>query len=162
MVLRSQNRDDLTYIDTIETIIAVITTLIDIVSVALIIFTSLSLVVSCFMIAVITYISVMERVKEIGIIRSLGGRKKDVTRLFTAENLITGLSSGVIGIAFTYLLQLIANLILRSLTYPAICALSIPTALIMIGISILLSVISGAIPSRNASKQDPVVALRTE
>ena len=157
-----ENRDDLTYVDTIETIIAVITTLIDIVSVALIIFTSLSLVVSCFMIAVITYISVMERVKEIGIIRSLGGRKKDVNRLFTAENLITGLSSGVIGIAFTYLLQLIANLVLRSLTYPAICALSIPTALIMIGISVLLSVISGAIPSRNASKQDPVVALRTE
>ncbi len=157
-----ENRDDLTYIDTIETIIAVITTLIDIVSVALIIFTSLSLVVSCFMIAVITYISVMERVKEIGIIRSLGGRKKDVTRLFTAENLITGLSSGVIGIAFTYLLQLVANLILKSLTYPAICALSIPTALIMIGLSILLSVLSGAIPSRNASKQDPVVALRTE
>ena len=157
-----ENRDDLTYIDTIETIIAVITTLIDIVSVALIIFTSLSLVVSCFMIAVITYISVMERVKEIGIIRSLGGRKKDVNRLFTAENLITGLSSGVIGIAFTYLLQLIANLILRSLTYPAICALSIPTALIMIAISVTLSVLSGAIPSRNASKQDPVVALRTE
>ena len=156
------DRDDLTYVDTIETIIAVITTLIDIVSVALIIFTSLSLVVSCFMIAVITYISVMERVKEIGIIRSLGGRKKDVTRLFTAENLITGLSSGVIGIAFTYLLQLIANLILRGLSYPAIASLSVPTAFIMIGISILLSVISGAIPSRNASKQDPVVALRTE
>ena len=156
------NRDELNYIDTIETIIAVITTLIDIVSVALIIFTSLSLVVSCFMIAVITYISVMERVKEIGIIRSLGGRKKDVTRLFTAENLITGLSSGVIGIAFTYLLQLIANLILRGLSYPAIASLSIPTAFIMIGLSILLSVLSGAIPSRNASKQDPVVALRTE
>ena len=160
--LEAENRDELNYVDTIETIIAVITTLIDIVSVALIIFTSLSLVVSCFMIAVITYISVMERVKEIGIIRSLGGRKKDVTRLFTAENLITGLSSGVIGIAFTYLLQLIANLILKSLTYPAICALSIPTALIMIGISIALSVLSGAIPSRHASKQDPVVALRTE
>nr|MCR5309387.1 ABC transporter permease [Bacilli bacterium] len=157
-----ENRDDLNYVDTIETIIAVITTLIDIISVALIIFTSLSLVVSCFMIAVITYISVMERVKEIGIIRSLGGRKKDVTRLFTAENLITGLSSGVIGITFTYLIQLIANLILRGLTYPAIVSLSIPTALIMIGISILLSVLSGAIPSRHASKQDPVVALRTE
>ena len=156
------DRDELNYVDTIETIIAVITTLIDIVSVALIIFTSLSLVVSCFMIAVITYISVMERVKEIGIIRSLGGRKKDVNRLFTAENLITGLSSGLIGVLFTYLLQLIANLILRALTYPAIVALSIPTALIMIGISVLLSVISGAIPSRNASKQDPVVALRTE
>ena len=156
------NRDDLNYVDTIETIIAVITTLIDIVSVALIIFTSLSLVVSCFMIAVITYISVMERVKEIGIIRSLGGRKKDVTRLLTAENLITGLSSGVIGIAFTYLLQLIANLILRGLSYPAIASLSVPTAFIMIGLSIVLSVLSGAIPSRNASKQDPVVALRTE
>jgi len=160
-VARSE-RDDLTYTDTIETIIAVITTLIDIVSVALTIFTSLALVVSCFMIAVITYISVMERVKEIGIIRSLGGRKKDVTRLFTAENLITGLSSGVIGVGFTYLLQIIANLILSSLKYPAICALSIKDALIMIALSIFLSVLSGAIPSRNASKQDPVIALRTE
>ncbi|MBO7615560.1 MAG: hypothetical protein J6T15_07720, partial [Bacilli bacterium] len=68
----------------------------------------------------------------------------------------------LIGVLFTYLIQLIANLILKSLTYPAIVSLSIPTALIMIGLSILLSVISGAIPSRNASKQDPVVALRTE
>lgn len=155
-------RDDLTYTDTIEAIIAVITTLIDIVSVALIIFTSLSLVVSCFMIAVITYISVMERVKEIGIIRSLGGRKRDVNRLFTAENLITGLSSGLIGIIFTYFLQLIANLVLTILTYPAIVSLSIKDALIMLSLSIFLSVISGLIPSRNASKQDPVVALRTE
>ncbi|MCQ2087305.1 MAG: ABC transporter ATP-binding protein/permease [Bacilli bacterium] len=162
VTLTKDQRDDLTYTDTIETIIAVITTLIDIVSVALIIFTSLSLVVSCFMIAVITYISVMERVKEIGIIRSLGGRKKDVTRLFTAENLITGLSSGLIGVGFTYLLQIIANTILRILVYPPIVSFSILDALIMIALSILLSVLSGAIPSRNASKQDPVTALRSE
>ena len=136
--------------------------MITIVTTALIIFTSLSLVVSSFMIAVITYISVMERVKEIGVIRSLGGRKKDVTRLFTAENLITGLASGVIGIFITYILQIIINVIARPYGVIGIAALPWYYALMMVGISILLSVLSGAIPSRSASKQDPVIALRTE
>lgn len=104
----------------------------------------------------------MERVKEIGIIRSLGGRKKDVSRLFTAENLITGLSSGLIGVGFTYLLSFIANMILGGLGYPMIAQLAPAAAGIMILLSVLLSVLSGAIPSRNASRQDPVAALRTE
>jgi hypothetical protein len=91
-------------------------TLINIITYALIVFTALSLVVSCVMIAIITYVSVMERVKEIGVIRSLGGRKKDVSNLFNAETFIIGLSSGVFGVGFTYLLQLIANLIIGKLT----------------------------------------------
>ena len=104
----------------------------------------------------------MERVKEIGVIRSLGGRKKDVSRLFIAENLVTGFSSGVIGILVTYVLQIIINLIVSAFGVPNIAALPWYYALMMIGIAVLLSVLSGLIPSLGASKQDPVVALRTE
>ena len=116
------------------------------------------------MIAVITYISTMERVKEIGVIRSLGGRKKDVSRLFVAETLIIGLASGVIGIGVTYLLSLILNTVLASLNVGVtnIAALPFLWALIMIGLSIFLNVVSGLIPSMKASNQDPVAALRSE
>lgn len=155
-------RTDLSYTDTVEVIITVINSLITIVTSALVAFTSLSLVVSCFMIAVITYISVVERVKEIGVIRSLGGRKKDVSRLFTAENLITGLASGLFGIAVTYILCLIINVAVSFFGAPAIAMLPWWIALIMIGLSIVLNVISGFIPSRNAARQDPVEALRSE
>ena len=155
-------RSEITYTDTISMIVTVVNTLVTTVSAALIAFTSLSLVVSCFMIAVITYISVMERIKEIGVIRSLGGRKRDVSRLFIAENLITGLSSGLIGIAFTYILQIIINAIVSAFGVTNICALPWFYALMMIGIAVILSVLSGLIPSLNASKQDPVIALRTE
>ena len=160
-VLASQ-REQITYTDTVAMIISVINTLITIVTAALVSFTSLSLVVSCFMIAVITYISVMERVKEIGVIRSLGGRKKDVNRLFTAENFMTGLASGVLGIVITYGLSLVINLIVSFFGVPAIAALPWWMALIMIGLAIVLNVISGFIPSRKAAKQDPVNALRSE
>ncbi len=156
------DREQITYTDTVAMIISVINTLITIVTSALVAFTSLSLVVSCFMIAVITYISVMERVKEIGVIRSLGGRKKDVNRLFTAENFMTGLASGVIGIVITYLLSGLINIIVSFFGVTGIAALPWWMALIMIGLSVFLNVISGFIPSRNAAKQDPVNALRSE
>ena len=104
----------------------------------------------------------MERVKEIGVIRSLGGRKKDVSRLFIAECLIIGLASGVFGIAITYLLSFIFNLAILQFGVGNIAALPITTALIMIGVSILLNVLSGLIPAMRASSQDPVVALRSE
>ena len=155
-------RDELTYTDTISLIINVIDTMITIVTTALIIFTSLSLVVSSFMIAVITYISVMERVKEIGVIRSLGGRKKDVSRLFIAENLVTGFFSGVIGIIITAIVCLIINLIIAPFGVPNIALLTWPIIGIMIGLSIVLSVLAGLIPSMHASRQDPVIALRSE
>ena len=158
----ASTRDEITITDTISIIVTTISTFVNVVSIALIAFTSLSLVVSCFMIAVITYISVMERVKEIGVIRSLGGRKKDVSRLFIAENIVTGLASGVFGIAITYLLQLIINLIATPFGVSNIAALPFYLALAMIGLSVLLSVVSGLIPSFSASKQDPVVALRSE
>lgn len=161
-VLHFDERKELTYDDTIEIIINIINTLITTITVALVAFTSLSLVVSCFMIAVITYISTMERVKEIGVIRSLGGRKKDVSRLFIAECLIIGLSSGVFGIIITYILSLILNLALIPLGVGNIAALPIWVAAIMIGVSIVLNVLSGLIPAMKASNQDPVVALRSE
>ena len=154
-------RDDLTYTDTISLIVAVIDTFINAITIALIVFTSLSLVVSCFMIAVITYISVVERIKEIGVIRSLGGRKGDVASLFVVETLMTGLFSGVFGIIMTYVLQVIVNIILKAKYGLAIMNLTIPTALLMIGVSILLSVLSGLIPSQSAAHKDPVVALRS-
>ena len=157
-----ETRSELFYTDTISMIVNLISTLVTAISIALIAFTSLSLVVSCFMIAVITYISVMERVKEIGVIRSMGGRKKDVSRLFIAENLITGFTSGVIGIVVTYILRIIINAIVSPFGVTNIAALPIYVALIMIALSVFLSVISGLIPSFSASKQDPVVALRTE
>ena len=161
-LLTYAERSELTYTDTISMIISVINTMITIITTALVIFTSLSLVVSSFMIAVITYISVMERVKEIGVIRSLGGRKRDVSRLFIAENLVTGTMSGIIGIIVTGIVCLIINAVVSPFGIPAIAVLTLPIIGIMIGLSILLSVLAGFIPSMHASRQDPVVALRTE
>ena len=161
-ILTHDERAELTYTDTIGMIITVVNYLIQAITIALILFVSLALVVSCFMIAVITYISTMERVKEIGVIRSLGGRKLDVSRLFIAECLITGLSSGVIGIGVTYVICIIANIVVAQFGISNIAILLPLMALGMIGLSVLLNVLSGLIPSMHASNQDPVKALRTE
>ena len=115
------------------------------------------------MIGIITYVSVVERIKEIGVIRSLGGRKKDVSHLFNAETFIIGLLSGAIGVGVTYLLSGIINAILESLTnIPNLAALPFYQALMMIALSVTLTLISGLIPAKSAAKKDPVVALRTE
>ena len=159
--LSKEERPVLTYTDTISLIVSVIDTFINAITIALVVFTSLSLVVSCFMIAVITYISVVERIKEIGVIRSLGGRKGDVASLFIMETLMTGLFSGVFGIIMTYILQVIVNAVLIVKFGIAIMNLTVFTALIMIGISVALSVLSGLIPSQSAAHKDPVVALRS-
>ncbi len=156
------DRSKITYTDNVGVIISMVKTLINVVTYALIAFTALSLVVSCFMIAIITYVSVMERVKEIGVIRSLGGRKKDVSHLFNAETFMLGLSSGVIGVLVTYLITLILNLALSSLAGANIACFYPYQALMMIALSILLTVLSGAIPAKSAAKQDPVNALRSE
>ena len=156
------DRVEIKYTDTLSLIISMINTMIDVVTYALIAFTSLALVVSCVMIAIITYVSVVERVKEIGVIRSLGGRKKDVSNLFNAETLIIGLTSGAIGIGFTYLLSFIVNIIVRNAAGFAIMNLTFGSAMIMMLLSVGLTVLSGIIPSKKAAKQDPVVALRTE
>lgn len=161
-VLKADDREEVKYTDTIGLIISMINLMIDIISIALIVFTALSLVVSTVMIGIITYVSVVERVKEIGVIRSLGGRKRDVSRLFFVETVVIGFISGCIGIGITYLISLIINVILYPIIHLNICALPYYQALIMIGISVLLTLISGIIPARAAANKDPVVALRTE
>ena len=163
VILTDADREKITYTDSVGVIITMVNTLIDIVTYALIAFTCLSLVVSCVMIAIITYVSVMERIKEIGVIRSLGGRKKDVSHLFNAETFIIGLTSGVFGVGITYLISLIANQIVGSLSgYYSIAALPIDEAITMIILSVVLTSISGLIPASSAARKDPVVALRTE
>ena len=160
---KEERPNEITYSDPMELIITIINDMINIVTIALICFTALSLVVSCVMIAIITYVSVMERVKEIGVIRALGGRKKDVSNLFNAETIIIGATSGLFGIGVTYILSLIVNLVVDSLfnVFP-IANLLWWQALIMLLVSILLTATSGFIPARSAAKKDPVVALRTE
>jgi putative ABC transport system permease protein len=159
----SDRGGDIAYTDALELVIQMINTMIDVVSYALIAFTSISLVVSTVMIGIITYVSVVERIKEIGVIRSLGGRKKDVSHLFNAETFILGLLAGIIGVSFTYLISIPVNLILSPLiNYPSIAALPISSAVILIVLSVCLTLISGLIPAKSAAKKDPVVALRTE
>ena len=161
--LKLSNRDKISYDDNLEIVINMINTMINIITYALIVFTALSLVVSTVMIGIITYVSVVERVKEIGVIRSLGGRKKDVSHLFNAETFIIGLVSGVFGILITLGLSLIINAIVGHFTgIYTIAALPVSDAIAMITISILLTLISGLIPSRAAANKNPVEALRTE
>ena len=135
----------------------------DAVTYVLIAFSSISLVVSCIMIAIITYISVLERTKEIGILRALGARGKDITRVFNAETFIIGVCSGVLGLFIAYLLTFPINSLIESLAgLPNVANLNPVHAIILLLISVTLTVLSGFIPSKMASKKDPVIALRTE
>ncbi len=161
-VISFEDRTEITYTDTLSLVISMINTMIDVVTIALIAFTSLSLVVSSVMIAIITYVSVVERIKEIGVIRSLGGRKRDVSNLFNAETLILGLASGLFGVGVTYVISIIVNVIVKAAAGFSIMILPLTTALIMIALSVGLTVLAGIVPSRKAAHQDPVVALRTE
>lgn len=157
------DRKEVKYVDNLSIVIEMVNSFIEIITYALVAFTSLSLVVSSVMIGIITYISVVERIKEIGVIRSLGGRKRDVSNLFISETFIIGSSSGLIGIIITYILSAIINLIVSSLLDIAKIAI-FPwyIALIMLTVSIVLTLISGLIPAKSAAKKDPVVALRAE
>ncbi len=163
ITLSRDDRFDTTYTDALELIINMVNTMIDVVSYALIAFTSVSLVVSTVMIGIITYVSVVERIKEIGVIRSLGGRKKDVSHLFNAETFIIGALAGLIGVGATYLISAVVNLILAPIIgYSSIAALPISQAILLIALSIGLTLISGLVPASSAAKKDPVIALRTE
>lgn len=161
--LAKADRTEIKYTDDISLIIAMINGVVNIVTIALICFTSLSLVVSTVMIGIITYVSVMERIKEIGVIRSLGGRKKDVSHLFNAETLIIGAFSGAFGLLVTYFIEIILNLTVGvKYSLGMIANLNWYSALIILSISILLTMIAGIIPAQAAARQDPVEALRSE
>ncbi len=156
--------EQITYTDYIGLMMSSITTIINAITYVLIAFVAVSLVVSSIMIGVITLISVQERTKEIGILRAIGASKANVSGMFNAETVIIGFTSGLLGVLITYLLCIPINLILHSLTgiNNLSAYLPIPTAVILVCISVLLTLISGIIPSRSAAKKDPVVALRTE
>ena len=161
--ITKDERARITYTDPLSLVISMVNTMIDVVTTALIAFTAISLVVSTVMISIITYVSVVERIKEIGVIRSLGGRKKDVARLFNAETFIIGLAAGLLGIGITYLISIIANIIIGGITgIYTLVALPVYQAIIMVVISISLTLISGLFPSRAAANMDPVNALRSE
>ncbi|MBR2836672.1 MAG: ABC transporter ATP-binding protein/permease [Coriobacteriales bacterium] len=151
------------YTDYIGLLMSSITDIINAVSYILIAFVAISLVVSSIMIGIITYISVLERTKEIGILRALGASKRDISRVFNAETLIVGFSAGVLGILVALVLVVVMNIIIKSLTgLSNLAVLPVREALLLVLISMVLTLIAGLIPSRMAANKDPVVALRTE
>lgn len=153
----------LAYSDDIQTIMSSITTMVGVITTVLVGFVAISLIVSSIMIAIITYISVLERTKEIGILRAMGASKKDIRRIFTAETAIEGFISGVLGIAITLLATIPINSIVAKMTnVENVAQLPWEAALILIGISIVLTMLAGLIPSRIAAKKDPVESLRSE
>ena len=141
-----------------------IRTIVDAVSYVLIAFVSISLVVSSFMIVIITYISVYERKKEIGILRAIGASKRNISSIFNAETFIVGLLAGLFGIGISYLFIPIINAILDSLIGDVSirAALNPEAALILVGLSVILTLFGGLIPAKSAAKHDPVEALRSE
>lgn len=154
----------ITYTDYVGIMMSSVTTIINAITYVLIAFVAVSLIVSSIMIGVITLISVQERTKEIGILRSIGASKKNVSSMFNAETVMIGLASGLLGVGITYLLCIPINAILRHLTGLGNLSAVLPwqIALVLIAISVLLTLIAGIIPSRSAAKKDPVVALRIE
>ena len=153
----------ITYSDLVGTMMKSVTNIIDAVSFALIGFVSISLIVSSIMIGIITYISVLERTKEIGILRAIGASKKDISKVFNAETFIVGVFAGLIGIGVTEALTIPINYLIKAVSGVTIQAVVEPrAAIILVAISMLLTVIAGLLPAKMASKKDPVVALRTE
>ena len=158
-----KEQDVIEYTDMVATMMNSVTVIVNMISYVLIAFVSISLVVSSIMIGIITYISVLERIKEIGILRSIGASKRDISRVFNAETFIVGLAAGVIGIGVTILLNLPINAIIKKLADVSnLSRLPVIGAVLLILISMVLTMIAGLIPARMASKKDPVEALRSE
>ncbi len=155
--------DTIQYTDMFGVMMSSVSSIVNVISTVLIAFVAISLFVSSIMIAIITYISVIERTKEIGILRAIGASKKDISRVFNAETLIEGACAGIMGILVTCLINIPVNIIIKeALNITGIASLPYAGAIILIIISIILTLIAGLIPSRMASKKDPVVALRSE
>lgn len=162
---REEGKDENTinYTDIVGTMMKSVSQIIDTISYVLIAFVAISLIVSSIMIGIITYISVLERTKEIGILRAIGASKKDISRVFNAETLIVGLISGLIGIGITVLLTIPINSAIYAITgVKVVTAVPFVAGIILVAISVILTIIAGLIPAKMASKKDPVVALRTE
>lgn len=158
-----RDEDVINYTDYVGIMMSSVSTIITAISAVLIAFVAISLVVSSIMIGIITYISVLERTKEIGILRSIGASKKDVSRVFNAETLIEGFVSGALGIVITLILCIPANRIIENVTTIAgVAKLPVAGAVILVIISMVLTLIAGFVPAKMAAKKDPVVALRTE
>ena len=159
----SHSDSEITYTDYIGLMLSSVTKIIDAITYVLIAFVAISLIVSSIMIGIITYISVLERTKEIGILRSIGASKKDISRVFNAETFIIGLVSGAIGILVTVLLNIpISKVIEKFVNVPNVSSLPVKGAVILVIISVVLTLIGGLIPSKMAAKKDPVIALRSE
>ncbi len=151
------------YTDMVGVLMSSVTNIVNVISYVLIAFVAISLIVSSIMIGIITYISVLERTKEIGILRAIGASKKDISRVFNAETVIEGMVAGVLGIVITIILNIPINIIIKNVVNISnISKLPVLGAIILVIISVVLTFIAGLIPSRFASKKDPVVALRTE
>lgn len=158
-----KDENTITYSDIVGTMMKSVSRIINIISYVLIAFVAISLIVSSIMIGIITYISVLERTKEIGILRAIGASKKDISRVFNAETLIVGLIAGLLGIGITVLLTFPINRIIYALTGVAITTqVPLVAGIILVVLSVILTVIGGLIPAKMASKRDPVIALRTE
>ena len=159
------NKEDnvISYNDIVGTMMKSVTNIVDVISYVLIAFVAISLVVSSIMIGIITYISVLERTKEIGILRAIGASKKDISRVFNAETFIVGLTAGALGIGITVLLNIPINIIIKNLVgISNVSVLPVAGGVILVIISMLLTVIAGLLPAKMAAKKDPVEALRTE
>ena len=155
--------DKIEYTDVVGIMMSSVSTIVNVISSVLIAFVAISLIVSSIMIAIITYISVIERTKEIGILRAIGASKKDISRVFNAETLIEGLAAGVLGIIVTLLLNIPINIVIKKMVNIShISVLPVGGAIVLIMISVLLTMIAGFIPAKIASKKDPVEALRSE
>ena len=154
----------ITYTDMVGALMSSVTDIIDIISYVLIAFVAISLVVSSIMIGVITYISVLERRKEIGILRAIGASKGNISQVFNAETFIIGLCAGVLGIVITLLLLIPGNALIHYLagTTDVSAVLPVGAAFILITLSVVLTLLGGLIPSKKAAKSDPVAALRAE
>lgn len=158
-----EEQDKIKYTDIVGIMMSSVSTIVNVISSVLIAFVAISLIVSSIMIAIITYISVIERTKEIGILRAMGASKKDISRVFNAETLIEGLCAGILGIMVTILINIPANIIIKKVVNISnLSKLPVAGAIILIIISVLLTVLAGFIPAKIASKKDPVEALRTE
>ena len=160
----ASEENKITYTDYVGLLMSSVTTIINVISYVLIAFVAVSLVVSSIMIGIITYISVLERTKEIGILRAIGASKRNISQVFNAETFIIGLCSGVMGIGITLLLLVPGNAIIHNLTgsMDVNAVLPVGGAVILVVLSVVLTLIGGLIPAKGAANRDPVAALRTE